>query len=94
MEYGFRVPLIVVSPFAKPAYVSHVTHDVGSILKFIEEVFQVPTLGYADTPADDLSDCFDLTRTPGPFHFIAAPRDLAFFLNDKRPPEGPDNDDL
>ncbi|MBA0088387.1 MAG: hypothetical protein HRJ53_25660 [Acidobacteria bacterium Pan2503] len=93
-EYGFRVPLIVVSPFAKPAYVSHVTHDFGSILKFIEEVFQVPTLGYADTPADDLSDCFDLTRTPGPFQFITAPRDATFFLNDKRPPEGPDNDDL
>ena len=93
-EYGFRVPVIVVSPFAKPAYVSHVTHDFGSILKFIEEVFQVPTLGYADTPADDLSDCFDLTRTPGPFQFIAAPRDATFFLNDKRPAEGPDNDDL
>ena len=93
-EYGFRVPLLVVSPFAKPAYVSHVAHDFGSILKFIEEVFQVPTLGYADTPADDLSDCFDLTRTPGPFQFIAAPWDATYFLNDKRPPEGPDNDDL
>ena len=93
-EYGFRVPLIVVSPFAKPAYVSHVTHDFGSILKFIEEIFQVPVLGYADAPADDLSDCFDMTRIPGPFQFIAAPLDASFFLNDKRPPEGPDNDDL
>ena len=93
-EYGFRVPLIVVSPFAKPAYVSHVTHDFGSALKFIEEVFQVPALGYADTPADDLSDCFNLEQTPISFQLIAAPLDAAFFLNDKRPPEGPDNDDL
>jgi len=93
-EYGFRVPLLVVSPFAKPAYVSHVTHDFGSILKFIEEVFQVPSLGYADTPADDLSDCFDMTRTPMVFQFVAAPLDATYFLNDKRPPEGPDNDDL
>jgi phospholipase C len=53
-EYGFRVPLMVISPFAKPAYVSHVTHDFGSILKFAEEVFQVPSLGYADAAADDL----------------------------------------
>jgi phospholipase C len=88
------VPLIVVSPFAKPAYVSHVTHDFGSILKFIEEVFQVPALGYADTPADDLSDCFNLEQTPISFQLVAAPLDGAFFINDKRPPEGPDNDDL
>lgn len=88
------MPLIVVSSFAKPAYISHVTHDFGSILKFIEEVFQVPTLGYADRPADDLSDCFNLGQTPLPFQLVAAPLDVTFFLNDKRPPEGPDNDDL
>ena len=93
-EYGFRVPLIVVSPYAKPAYVSHVTHDFGSILKFIEEIFQVSELGYADTPADDLSDCFDLQQTPIVFQPFAAPLNAAFFLNDKRPPQGPDNDDL
>ena len=34
--YGFRVPLIDVSPYAKATYISHVTHDLGSILKFIE----------------------------------------------------------
>src|ERR1700676_3009726 len=58
-EYGFRVPLIIVSPFAKPAYVSHVTHDFGSILKFIEGIYNLPSLGYADALADDLSDCFE-----------------------------------
>jgi len=63
-EYGFRVPLIVVSPFAKPGHVSHVTHDFGSILKFIEEVYGLPSLGYADAAADDLSDCFDFNQTP------------------------------
>ena len=35
-EYGFRVPLIVVSPYARHGYVSHVSHDFGSILKFTE----------------------------------------------------------
>jgi phospholipase C len=38
-EYGLRVPLIVVSPYAKAAYISHVNHDFGSILKFVEKVF-------------------------------------------------------
>ena len=52
--YGFRVPLIVISPFAKPTYISHANHDFGSILKFIEEVFSLGTLGYADGRADCL----------------------------------------
>jgi phospholipase C len=90
--YGFRVPLIVVSPYAKAAYISHTTHDFGSILKFIETTFKLPSLGYADTPADDLSDCFNLTQTPLSFKLIPAALDAAFFINDKRPPTDPDDD--
>jgi phospholipase C len=92
-EYGFRVPLIVVSPYAKPAYVSHVTHDFGSILKFIEEVFELPSLGYADARADDLSDCFDLKQLPRLFESIPAKLNANDFLNDKRAPLPPDDDD-
>jgi phospholipase C len=90
--YGFRVPLIVVSPYAKAAYVSHTAHDFGSILKFIEATFNLPPLGYADTPADDLSDCFNLTQSPITFGNIAAPLDAAHFINDKSPPTDPDDD--
>lgn len=91
-EYGFRVPLIVVSPYAKPAHISHVTHDFGSVLKFIEEVFYLPSLGYADAPADDLSDCFNFSQKPIPFQTIAAPLQEEYFLNDRRPPTQPDDD--
>jgi phospholipase C len=91
-EYGFRVPLIIVSPYAKRAYVSHVTHDFGSLLKFIESNFKLPSLGFADAPADDLSDCFDLTQTPPPFQAIAAKLDASHFLADTRPPVDPDDD--
>ncbi len=90
--YGFRVPLIVVSPYAKTAYISHTTHDFGSILKFIETTYNLPSLGYADTPADDLSDCFNLTHTPVTFHAIPAALKAAYFINDKRPPTDPDDD--
>jgi phospholipase C len=90
--YGFRVPLIVVSPYAKAAYISHVTHDFGSILKFIETNYSLPSLGYADVAADDLSDCFDLTQTPITFQTIPAPLSAEFFINDKRPPTPPDDD--
>ena len=91
-EYGFRVPLIVVSPYAKPGYVSHVTHDFGSILKFIEEVFCLPSLGYADALADDLSDCFNLNQTPLTFQTIQAKFDARHFLYDTTPALPPDDD--
>jgi phospholipase C len=90
--YGFRVPLIVVSPYAKAKYISKNQHDFGSILKFIEGIFGLPSLGYADAAADDLSDCFDFNQTPLPFQTIAAPLNAQFFLNDKTPPTDPDDD--
>ena len=91
-EYGFRVPMIVVSPYAKPAYISHVTHDFGSILKFVESTFGLPSLGYADATADDLSDCFNFSQTPISFQMVAAPIKADYFLNDRRVPRDPDDD--
>jgi phospholipase C len=90
--YGFRVPLIVVSPYARNAHISHLTHDFGSIVKLIETTFHLASLGYADAAADDLADCFDLTQSPTPFRPIAAALDAKFFLNDRRPAVDPDDD--
>jgi phospholipase C len=90
--YGFRVPLIVVSPYAKAGYISHVPHDFGSILNLIEKTFGLPSLGYADAYADDLSDCFDLRQKPIPFTTINAPLNAAYFLNDTSPRTDPDDD--
>jgi len=90
------VPLIVVSPYAKAAYISHTNHDIGSILKFVEKTFGLPgidpAVGYADSRADDLSDCFDLFQTPLPFKSIPATHDAQYFLKDKSPADPPDND--
>ncbi|MFY9845654.1 MAG: alkaline phosphatase family protein [Terriglobales bacterium] len=96
-EYGFRVPLIVVSPYAKQKYVSHQVNDFGSILKFIEEVFSLPeidpSVGYADSYAvGDLSDCFDFSQSPQPFTQIKAPLKTEYFQNSKAPATPPDND--
>ncbi len=91
--YGFRVPLIVISPYAKAGYISHVNHDFGSILNLVEETFGLASLGYADAHAnDDLSDCFDFNQTPLTFKTINAPLKADFFLNDRRPAGPPDND--
>jgi len=91
-EYGFRVPLIVVSPYAKRGYVSHVTHDFGSLLKFTEKNFNLTSLGYADALADDLSDCFDFSQTPTKFQSFVVKFDAGHFLADKRAPLDPDDD--
>jgi phospholipase C len=90
--YGFRVPLLVISPYAKAAHISHVNHDFGSILHFMEENFGLTSLGYADARADDLSDCFDFNQTPLVFHTINASLSASHFLNDRTPPGDPDDD--
>ncbi|MGA2978036.1 MAG: alkaline phosphatase family protein [Terriglobales bacterium] len=92
--YGFRVPLIVISPYAKAKYISTTpyVHDFGSILHFIEKTFNLPSLGYADAAADDFSDCFDFNQTPLQFQTIPAALKADYFLNDKTPPLDPDDD--
>jgi phospholipase C len=69
-ELGFRVPLIVISPYAKAGYVSHVPHEFASILKFTEAQFALGSLGYTDARADDLSDCFNFAQSPLPYHVV------------------------
>src|SRR6516225_5062883 len=94
-QYGFRVPLLVVSAYTPPALVNNARLDFGSILKFIESVFNIKegSLGFADERANgDLHGFFDFTTRPRQFKAIAAPLDANFFINDKRPPEPPDND--
>jgi phospholipase C len=90
--YGFRVPLIVVSPYVKAQHISHAQHDFGSILKFIESTYSLPSLGFADVAADDFSDCFDFNQTPLQFKTINAPYNAQYFLNDHTPPTDPDDD--
>jgi hypothetical protein len=62
------------------------------MLKFIEKNYGLPSLGYADAPADDLSDCFNYSQTPLKYKTIAAPLPADFFVNDKTPALDPDDD--
>ena len=80
-ELGFRVPMIVISPYAKPHYVSHVQHEFGSILHFTEETFGLPSLGYTDARADDLADCFNFTQTPLAFQSINSALKASYFMH-------------
>ncbi|MDQ2817309.1 MAG: hypothetical protein M3T49_03750 [Candidatus Eremiobacteraeota bacterium] len=85
MGLGFRVPLIVISPFAKRGYISHSMHEFGSVLKFTERTFGLATLTDVDARADDLSDCFDFDQVPRPFAWIDPGVDAAFF--DRQTPD-------
>jgi len=56
---GFRVPLIVISPFAKKGYVSHSPTDYTAMLKFIETRWGLPPLTQRDAKQMDMMEFFD-----------------------------------
>lgn len=61
-NYGVRVPLVVISPYAKPHFVSHAVYDHTSITRFIETRFKLPALTKRDANADPLTDLFDFKK--------------------------------
>lgn len=60
-RYGFRVPFVMVSPWARKNFVSHAAADHTSILKFIETRFDLPSLSERDAAAHDLQDMLDFS---------------------------------
>ncbi len=56
---GIRVPLYVISPWARLGYVSHRTHDHTSLLRFVELLWDLPALTGRDANADAMLDLFD-----------------------------------
>ncbi|HLY82162.1 MAG TPA: alkaline phosphatase family protein [Acidimicrobiales bacterium] len=63
-RYGFRVPAVLVSPYARPEYVSHVERDHTSVLKLIERKWNLPPMTARDAAADDLLDMVDFSASP------------------------------
>jgi len=60
-RYGFRVPLVVVSPWARADYVSHVVQDHTSIIAFIERKWNLPAMTFRDANAHPMTDYFDFS---------------------------------
>jgi len=92
MGPGFRVPLIVVSPYAKRGYVSHHFHEVSGFIAFIEKNFDLGTLGARDAGSDAFADCFNYAQTPAPYHTVAT-RVSPDVLIHETPSGPPDEDD-
>ncbi len=66
-EAGFRIPLVIDSPYARRGTVDHTVHYMGSVLHFIESTFGLGNLGTSDTRSDDLSSMFNYTQAPLPY---------------------------
>jgi len=81
-QLGFRVPLVVVSAYStKVGYISNLQYDFGSILKGIEGIFHLGTLGFADKrAANDLHDFFNFQQAPSTYKTIPAPLEGSFFI--------------
>lgn len=91
---GIRVPCLIISPYAKKGYVSHVQYEYGSILRFIEETYGIPvgsigpvSDGYTDGRATSLDDAFDFSQAPRKFVKIKSKYPESLFLH-----EPPSND--
>lgn len=92
---GIRVPCIIISPYAKRGYVSHVQYEFGSILRFIEETYGLPAgsigseaQGYTDERATSLDDAFNFSQQPRAFRPIATKYPKSYFLH--QPPSALD----
>jgi phospholipase C len=91
MGPGFRVPVIVVSPYAKHGYVSHQVYETAGFLTYMEKNFGLPNLGARDAKANDFSDCFDYSQPPAPF--VAIPTKVSVETLMREEPSGPPDDD-
>jgi len=70
---GMRIPMILISPYAKPHYISRTNYQYGSILKYVEDTFDLGSLGTTDATANSLDDSFDYRQTPNVFHPAPVP---------------------
>jgi phospholipase C len=62
-HWGFRVPIVAVSGWAKPGFISHKRRETTSILRFIERNWNLGDLGQRDATDDDLGDMFDYAQS-------------------------------
>jgi phospholipase C len=65
-QYGLgpRVPLLIVSPYARKGYISHTVYEFSSFLAFVEKRFQLRPMTDRDAYASDMLDSFNFKRRP------------------------------
>ncbi len=89
---AIRVPAIIISPYAKRDHVDHTAYQFGSVVRLIEDTFELPSLGYSDANSNSLLDALDFTMAPRAFTPIVAPYSAKHFLQEKPSNKPPDDD--
>jgi phospholipase C len=89
---GFRVPMMVVSPYAKSGplgkgYISHTKYEFASILKFIENNWNLGTLGTTDVRATSIGDVFNYSQAPRSFTAIPSKYSAKYFIDEPHTPQ-------
>ncbi len=84
---GFRVPCLIISPYAKAGYVDSTQYEFASVLRFIEEVYGTASIGpasqgYTDRRAASFDAAFDFAQSPRPFTAIPAKYPPSSFLHE------------
>jgi phospholipase C len=69
--YGFRVPALLVSPYARRGAIDSTQLDHASNLKFIEDNWGIPPLAERDTHANDFLSAFDFSKPPREPAFVS-----------------------
>jgi phospholipase C len=80
---GFRVPMIVISPYVPQGAVSHTQYEFGSILKYVESNWNLGSLGTTDKRAKSIGDVFNYNQPPRSFTAIPSRRSIRFFLEER-----------
>jgi phospholipase C len=82
---GFRVPLLIISPYAKQAYVTHVQYETSSVLRYIEDNFGLSHLAKSDARANDpATDAFDYNQQPRTFTKFGGSKPDAYWIERDR----------
>jgi len=66
MGFGIRVPMLMISPYAKTGYIDHTEGEFSSVLRFIEDNWGLTQLTDRDRNADNLTEAFDFSQKPRP----------------------------
>jgi phospholipase C len=80
---GFRVPLIVVSPYVPKNEISSTQYEFGSIMKFVEETFTLGSMGTTDVRATSISNMFKMTQKARKFVKVSAPASNTFCTSER-----------
>lgn len=80
---GFRVPMIVVSPYVKAGTITHTQYEFGSVLKFVEQTFGLGSMHTTDARATSISNMFDFTMKARSFKKIQADLSREHFIHER-----------